>query len=284
MISRKQAVLYLILTALLWSTGGVMIKWVDWNPLAVAGGRSLIAAIVMGIAFRNEKLSFSKAQWGGAIAYSATVSLFVTATKLTTAANAILLQYTAPVYVALLGGWLLGEKATRRDWLTIALVFGGMAFFFADKVSSGGMLGNLCAIGSGLSFSLISIFMRMQKEGSPYGSVLLGNILTFLVSIPFLGDISFTSPNVLAMLFLGVFQLGIAYVLYSHAIKQVNALEAIIITTLEPILNPVWVFFFIGEVPGMFALIGGGIVVTAIAMRSYLEKAAGEQPVVADSD
>lgn len=284
MISRKQAVLYLMLTALLWSTGGVMIKWVDWNPMAVAGVRSLIAAVVMGIAFRKEKLSFSKAQWGGAIAYSATVSLFVIATKLTTAANAILLQYTAPVYVALLGGWLLGEKATRRDWLTIVFVFGGMAFFFADKVSAGGMLGNLCAIGSGLSFSLISIFMRMQKEGSPYGSVLLGNGLTFLVGLPFLGNISFTSPNVLAMLFLGVFQLGLAYVLYSHAIKHVNALEAIIITTLEPILNPVWVFFFIGEVPGMFALIGGGIVITAIAMRSYLEKAAGENPVVAGSD
>ncbi|CUH95916.1 putative membrane protein [Propionispora sp. 2/2-37] len=278
MLDRKHAVIYLALTAIFWSTGGVMIKWVTWNPMAVAGMRSLIAALVIWFAFRHDKLSFTRAQWGGAIAYCATVSLFVIATKLTTAANAILLQYTAPVYIALLGGLLLGEKATRKDWLTIILVFGGMTFFFADKVTAGGMLGNLCAVASGLTFAFISIFMRMQKNEAPYGSVLLGNILTFVISIPFLQGVAIDYPNVGAILFLGVFQLGLAYVLYTHAIKHVKALDAVLITTLEPILNPVWVFFFIGEVPGLYALIGGLIVVGSIVMRSYLEK---QEPDVA---
>lgn len=269
MQQKQTAALYLVITAILWSTGGFMIKGVDWSPMAVAGVRSLIAAFVMWIAFRKERLTFSKTQWGGALAECATVVLFVYATKLTTAANAILLQYTAPVYVALLGAWLLKEKTTVKDWLTIALVFVGMLFFFGDKVSPGGMLGNLCAIASGISFAFLYIFSRMQKNQSPHGSILLGNLLTFIISLPFLGGLSFSLLNILSILFLGVFQLGISYVLYTYAIKQVNALDAILITTIEPLLNPIWVFFIIGEQPGMFALIGGSIVLASILLRAY---------------
>lgn len=265
---KNNAVFYLIVTAVIWSSGGVMIKWIAWNPIAVAGVRSLIAAMVIGIAFRGEQISYSRPQWAGAVAYCVTMVLFVIATKITTAANAILLQYTAPIYVALLGQWLLGEKVTRRDWLTVVLVFGGMLFFFLDKVTSGGMLGNLFAIASGVTFAFFIIFMRMQKAAAPYGTVLLGNILTFLVSIPWLSSITFNVVNVGAILYLGLFQLGFAYVLYSKAICQVNALEAILITSIEPILNPIWVFLLLGESPGSFALIGGLIVVGSIIMRS----------------
>lgn len=266
-MSKNYAILSLAAAAVLWSSGGVLIKWTDWHPMAIAGGRSLISAVLIWFAFRKDKLTFSPAQWAGAAAYCGMVSMFVTATKLTTAANAILLQYTAPVYVALLSSWLLGEKTTRRDWLTICLVFGGMVFFFMDKVTAGGMAGNLFAVGSGISFGLFVIFMRMQKNDAPFGSVLLGNIMAFLISIPFFENCALTSSNLASVAALGVFQLGIAYVLYARAICYVQALEATLITTIEPILNPVWVFLLLGEAPGTFALIGGLIVVTAITLR-----------------
>jgi len=269
MTEQRQSIFCLALTAILWSTGGVLIKWVDWHPMAIAGGRSIIAALVIWAAFRKERLSFSKPQWAGAAAYCGCVSLFVISTKLTTAANAILLQYTAPVYVALLSGWLLGEKTNRRDWLTILLVLGGMVFFFLDKVTAGGMLGNICAVASGVSFALFIVFMRMQKDGSPYGSVLLGNLLTFALSLFFWSGSSLQATNLLGLSLLGVFQLGLAYVLYSYAIRHVKALEATLITSVEPILNPVWVFLFLGETPGLYSMVGGLIVLATITMHYW---------------
>ncbi|GBG56813.1 hypothetical protein SPFL3102_02461 [Sporomusaceae bacterium FL31] len=271
MSEQKKALFCLVLTAALWSSGGVLIKWVDWNPMAIAGWRSAIAASVIWWAFRKERLVFSKVQLAGAAAYCATVCLFVTSTKLTTAANAILLQYTAPIYVALLGSWLLGEKTTRRDWLTIGTVLAGMVFFFIDKIAGGAMLGNLLAIASGVSFALCIVCLRMQKDGSPYGSILWGNIMTFIISIPFFGGLSLTASNISGIILLGVFQLGLAYVLYSYAIRHVNALQATIVTTIEPLLNPIWVFFLLGELPGQFAILGGVIVVLSISVRYYLE-------------
>lgn len=271
MTENKRAVLFLTLTAILWSTGGVLIKLVDWHPMAIAGGRSIISAFVIWTIFRNEPLSFSKPQWAGAFAYCGCVSLFVISTKLTTAANAILLQYTAPIYVALLGGWLLGEKATRRDWLTILFVLFGMLFFFIEKVTTGGMIGNICAIASGVSFALFIIFMRMQKDGSPYGSVLLGNLLTFALSLFFWSGSSLQATNLIGISLLGTFQLGLAYVLYSYAIRHVEALEATLITSIEPILNPIWVFLLLGERPGFYALVGGFIVLASITIRYCLD-------------
>ncbi len=274
-MEQKPAIFCLALTAILFSTGGILIKLVDWHPMAIAGGRSIIAALVIGIIFRKERLTFSKPQWAGAIAYCGCVSLFVISTKLTTAANAILLQYTAPVYVALLGGWLLGEKASRRDWLTILFMFGGMAFFFFDKVTASGLLGNICAVASGVSFALFIVFMRMQKDGSPYGSVLLGNLLTFMLSLFFWSGSSWQPTNLLGIALLGIFQLGFAYALYSYAICHVKALESTLIMAVEPILNPIWVFLFLGEIPGLYSIIGGLIVLTTIIIHQSFKTTAG---------
>lgn len=270
MIEEKKAMICLFLTALLWSAGGVLIKLVDWHPMAIAGGRSLIATIVIWAAFRKENLSFSKPQWIGAIAYCGCVSCFVLATKMTTAANAILLQYTAPVFVALLSTWFLNEKTTRRDWFTIFMVLGGMIFFFIDKVSAGSMLGNMIAVLSGISFALFIVCMRMQKDASPYGSVLIGNLLTFIISLFFWSNTSLNYTNLLGILSLGLLQLGLAYVLYSYAIRHVPALKATLITSVEPILNPIWVFLLIGEQPGFYAMIGGFIVLGAITIRYWI--------------
>lgn len=273
MNEHKKALFFLVLTATLWSIGGVLIKLIDWNAMAIAGLRSAIAAVVIGLAFRPRKIAFSGVQWAGAVAYCSTVCFFVIATKLTTAANAILLQYTAPVFVAVLANWFLGEKTNRRDWCTVGTVLAGMVFFFLDKIAGGAMLGNVLAIGAGISFALFIVAMRMQKDDEPYNSVLLGNMLTFAVSLPFLGALPVTVSNLTGIFLLGVFQLGLAYVFYSYAIRHVNALQAVLVTTIEPILNPVWVFFLLGERPGEYALLGGLIVVFAIVFRYYLDSA-----------
>jgi drug/metabolite transporter (DMT)-like permease len=262
-----RALLLLVITAVLWSSGGLLIKSVDWHPLAISGARSLIAAAVIFLAFRRQPIRFGKIQVVGALGYVATVMMFVTATKLTTAANAIVLQYTAPIWVALFGAWFLKEKTTALDWLTIGLVFGGMILFFQDQMEAGHLLGNLLAVASGMSMTVMALSMRKQKDGSPFNSVLLGNLLAFLGGLPFMLDGGPGLTGWLAIALLGVFQLGISYVLYSVAIKHVTALEATIITMIEPVLNPIWVFLLLGEVPGPWSLAGGAIILAAIVAR-----------------
>lgn len=268
--SRKKAVLYLIITSTLWSLGGLLIKLVSWNPLAIAGARSGIAVLLMFAVKRNLKFNWSFSQIGGALAYAGTVILFVTSNKLTTAANAILLQYTAPVYVALLGSWFLGERTTKWDWLTIIAVMGGMSLFFFDKLTLAGFWGNACAILSGIAFAGTAVFLRKQKNESPLESVILGNLLTFVIGIPFMVQSMPNTSSLLGLVCLGVFQLGISYILYASAMKHVTALEGILIPIIEPVLNPVWVFFFVGEKPGQLAVVGGLIILTAVTARCIM--------------
>jgi drug/metabolite transporter (DMT)-like permease len=252
----------------LWSLGGVLIKQVPWNPVAIAGARSFIAALFLIAYARGFHFTFSPTQIGGALAYTGTVILFVSATKLTTAANAILLQYTAPVYVALLSAWFLHEKASRFDWLTIIIVLSGITLFFCDKLSTSGFWGNICAIASGVCFAWFVLLLRRQKEAFPLQSIIIGNIITAIVGAPFIFKAAHDFPSWGVIIVLGVLQLGLSYILYSIAIKQVSALEAILIPTLEPVLNPIWVLLWIGEKPGYWSLVGGSIVVTAVLLRS----------------
>lgn len=270
-------IVLLVATAVLWSSGGLLIKWVQWHPLAIAGTRSAIASLVILACFRGQPLQWSKAQGIGAIGYAGTVMLFVTATKWTTAANAILLQYTAPLFVAVLGHWLLGERTSRADWMRLLVICAGMALFFVERVGGGALAGNLCAVGSGFCMGLFTVYMRAQRHASPYGSVLWGNIVTFLVGLPFI--FSANSPGMggwAALLVLGIFQLGLSYVLYSIAIKHVTALEAMLITIIEPLLNPLWVFLLLGEAPGWLALVGGGVIMAGV-LSKYIVRTEGGQ-------
>lgn len=264
----SRAIIFLVLAALLWSTGGFFIKWVDWNPMAISGGRSTISAVVIAVAFRhNLKITWSPLQLTGALAYALTVTLFVVANKMTTAANAILLQYTAPIHVALLSAWLLNEHPTRRDWLTIIAVFFGMLLFFFQQMSPGNLIGNLCALFTGFTFALFIVLLRKQRGASPAASVFLGNILTALAGLPFMVDSLPSVSGWFGLMFLGVFQLGMAYVLYTFAIAHVTAMEAILITLIEPVLNPFWVFILIGEIPAWTSLTGGLIIIGAVTAR-----------------
>ena len=278
MIALKQgkenlhSVLLMAGAAVLWSLGGIFIKSIDANPMAIAGVRSGIAALLILAFLRKPKFTFSFPQVAAALAYSATVFLYVGANKTTTAANAILLQFTSPVYVALLGAWILKEKAKAFDWIIIAMVFAGMTLFFLDKLSPEGMLGNILAILSGVSFALFTIFMRKQKNGSSIESVLMGNILTAVIGIPFLLKSSPGGSGFMFLVLAGVVQLGIPYILFSIAIKHITALEAILTSTIEPILNPVWVLLFLGETPGPWALAGGAIVLSSIILRYFVAR------------
>ncbi len=263
-----RAILLLLTAALLWSTGGFFIKWIEWNPLAISGIRSAVAATIIAIAFRHDlKLTLSPLQLAGAIAYALTVTLFVVANKLTSAANAILLQYTAPVHVALLAAWLLKEKITLRDWLTIVAVLTGMVMFFFEQMSPGNLTGNLLALFTGFTFALFIVLLRKQQGASPAASVFLGNVITALFGLPFMFDSVPGLHGWLGLIYLGVFQLGLSYVLYTWALSHVTAMEAILITLIEPVLNPVWVFLLMGEIPAMTSLFGGIIIVGAVTVH-----------------
>lgn len=277
----SRSVLFLVIAALCWSLGGLLIKNVadTWPGLAVAGARGGIAAVFLLLTNRGLRFHFSRDQVLGAIGYAACTITFCTATALTTAANAILLQYTAPVWVALFGAWFLGERATRADWLTIAVVLGGMSLFFADSLELTHFVGNLIAVISGVCFAGMTLALRKQKDTSATESIILGNGIAFLVGAwwifhaPPLSSAGWTS-----LLILGVVQLGISYWLYARAIKHVTALEAVLIPVIEPILNPVWVLLTRGERPTLLSLVGGLIVLAAVTVRAAISVRAARLP------
>jgi drug/metabolite transporter (DMT)-like permease len=273
MNSKSTAIIFLLCTAILWSTGGFLIKFIEWHPIAIAGGRSIIAALIMWVYVKKPKFTWSNIQIMGAVAYAFTVILFVIANKLTTAANTILLQYTGPIYVALFSYWFLKEKITSIDWITILTVILGMTLFFIEKLSPDGILGNFIAILAGIAFAWLALCLRKQKDGSPLESLILGNILTAIIGLPFIIDTGIPSQqSMIALFVLGIFQLGLPYILYSKAVKYVSALDAVLIPILEPILNPLWVFLLLGESIGMWPMIGGAIIIVAITTRSILYK------------
>lgn len=269
--AHNRAVGQLLLAALCWSLGGLLIKSVDWPPLAIAGARGGIAALFL-LTLNRGRLQFTRSplQLGAALAYATCTLLFVSATKLTTAANAILLQYTAPVWVALFGAWVLGERTSRADWVAILAVIAGMVLFFSDDLQLTGALGNSLAILSSFAFAGMTLLMRKQKNSSPIESIILGNVLAFAIGLPFIAaaDTSPSPAGWLALLLLGLVQLGFSYQLYARALPHVTALEAVLFPVIEPILNPVWVALAFGERPGPRAFMGGAIVLTAITVRA----------------
>jgi len=271
--TRGTSIASLILCSFMWSSAGILIKLVSWDPLAIAGMRSLIGFLTMLILIRRPRFTFSFNQIMAALSYSATMILFVCANKMTTSANAVLLQYTEPVFIVLLGRYLLrDEKTGWLDWLVIAGVFGGMVLFFLDEISFTANTGNVLAILSGLTFALTAIFMRRQKEGRPADSFMLAHIITFAVSIPFMFHAGRPSPaSLTGLLLLGVFQMGIPSILYSRGVAGVSAISTALITMIEPVMNPVWVVLFIHEYPSPRAIIGGGIIIACVTVRTVLK-------------
>jgi len=264
---RLKSIVFLIIASILASTGGFLIKLVDWNPIAISGVRSFIGSITILLYLRKIKINVTKVHIGGSIAYAGTVILFVVANKLTTSANVILLQYTSPIFVALLGIWILNEKIFLYDWVTIFCVLGGMALFFIDGIETGNMLGNVLSIFSGFSFACVTIAFRLQKDGSPVETALLGNIITFLIAIPFIFKETPSFKSIAVLIILGVLQTGLCIILYALAMKHITAMEAVLINVIEPLLNPLWTFLIVGEKPSFYSVIGGIIVILSVSLR-----------------
>ncbi|MCX8013240.1 MAG: DMT family transporter, partial [Rectinema sp.] len=260
-------------TAICWSLGGLFIKLIDWNPITIAGARSVIAAIFIFAVLRRPRITLSKNQLIAAIAYSLTMLLFIYANKHTTSANAILLQYGAPVYVMLLSGILLKERPLPEQIGALFAILIGMGFFFADSLSLGHLNGDIAAVLAGLTFAVHILFMRRQKDGSPLESLLLGHILTACIGIGvslFLPRPHFSLQATGAALGLGIVQIGFAALLFSYAITRISAIQGSLIAIIEPALNPVWVYLVTGEAPGARAILGGTIIIAAVAVSSVI--------------
>jgi drug/metabolite transporter (DMT)-like permease len=279
--------------AVLWSTSGLFIKLLDWHPLLIAGGRSAIAALFLFVLRRagpriGSAPPPSSRPWivlAGSLSYAATMIGFVWANKLTTPANAILLQYTAPVWAALLGWRLIGEKPRWFHWAALALVIGGLFIFFREDLRGGAFgktaLGDLVALASGLFFGAHSVFLRMQKEGNPADSMLGAHLICALAALPFFFIIPPAAGvrSLGALGFMGLFQVGLASQLFALGIKRVQAMQALLIAMIEPVLNPLWVFVFTGERPSQAAFAGGLVIILAVVFSSVLgaRRPAGKQ-------
>ena len=265
---RRKAIFYLVITAILWSTSGLFVKILDWQPVSILAGRSLFAAVVFLIYLKRIPTRFGLWQLLAAGMFILTQFLFITSTKLTTAANSIFLQYTAPIYVVLLAYWFLGEKPSRTDWLAMLVIFVGLTLFFGDKLSPEGFYGNLLAILSGVTSAIMMVAFRAQKDGNPAESNLIAFLVTAGFGFPFILQETWTVNSWLILAFLGIFQIGFAFIFFTKGIKHIPALEANLIGTLEPVLNPIWVFLFYGERMGKFALIGGLVVLGGVVLSA----------------
>jgi len=279
--TQGSAILAVAACALLWSTGGLFVKLIQWNPFAIAGMRSVIGGLVIFAFLRKPRFTWSFAQIAGAVCYAACMIGFVSANKLTTAANAILLQYTAPLWAAILGWIFLREKVNALDWATMAVVIGGMVLFFMDSITLGGMQGNLLAILSGVFFAGAMVSFRAQKAGSSLESILLSHGITFLVSIPFLFGAWPSLAGLGALGILGVFQMGLSSLLLTYGVKHVTAVQSLLTAVLEPLFNPIWVFLVLGERPGPRAMIGGAVILVAVTVRSVLSLRSAARPAAA---
>jgi len=263
----------LITAALMWSLGGIFIKLVDLNPMGIAGIRSLGAAVVLLIYIKKPRLYWNRYFLTGVLAYTAMVVLYVLSIRLTTAANAIFLEFTAPIYVVAFSYLLLNERINRFDILTMVIIFLGMGLFFMDELTFYGFWGNIMALIAGVCLALVTVMIRKEKE-SAFEIVFYGNVLTAIICFTFIieGLSNSTQLDWLIIFGLGIFQLGIPYILYTTALKYVSALDAILVGMLEPILNPIWVYIFIGEAMGEWAFIGGALVIIGTLGRVIIKQ------------
>jgi drug/metabolite transporter (DMT)-like permease len=233
--------------------------------------RCTIAAITFGIIFRKRILLFNKMTFLNSVFYAAILITFVISTKTTTAANAIFLQSTAPIYVLIFEPIFNKTKYERINIITVAVCVIGMLLFFVGKLEPGHIEGNIIALLSGVAFASFFLGMKNNDPKFQQSSIFYGNILVALISIPFLFSLEVLRVEDLWMVsFLGVFQIAIAYAFFSSGLKRIYAVEASIISMIEPVLNPVWVFIGYGETPTIFAIIGGLIIISAITTRTLI--------------
>lgn len=276
----------IFLCALLWSTSGLLIKLIPWHPLVISGSRSLVAFLfifIVRIIKKPKQFGESRKLYTvlGAFSYGATMILFVLANKLTSSANVILLQYIAPVWAALFGWLFIKEKPRKEHWIALGAVAVGLVIFFKDSVGlpAGNaepdekvkiLLGNIIAVISGITFALYSVFMRLEKDGRPEDTILIAHLGTTLFCLPFfvVHPPTFSAIALGSVFGLGVFQIGLASLLFAYGIRRVTAVQSMLTAVVEPVMNPVWVFLVTGEQPGPATVAGGTVILTAVVLSS----------------
>ena len=268
--------LYVLAAAFLWSTGGLFIKWTRLSGLPLSCWRSFFAIFTVALFTRREGFGLNSITAVASLLYAVLLILFVLATKETTAANAIFLQYTAPVYLLILEPIIYKEKFRSRDLITVLICLGGMALFFVGQLRPQDVAGNLMALASGFCFALYFLLLRhpRAREVNRASSVIYGNSLAVLMTLPWgLATVtSITGHDLVGVAYLGIVQLGISYTLFTTGMAHgVRSLDAGIVCYAEPLLNPVWVFLILGERPSSWAILGGTIIVAAVIGHMILD-------------
>ena len=301
--STRSATVYVLLAALLWSLGGIGVKVATGDAMALAGYRSAFALPILVIAATHEarrrQVSVTAMLrrplvWAAALSYALMVVTFVVSARLTTAANAILLQYSGPIYVALLSWPLLAERIRVSDWLATIGCFLGMILFFFGKISPEGMRGNLFAILSSFGFAGVPLMMRLEQRrqpvgwraeaASPFVAMTLGNVIAVVVCLPWmLSDPMQDRASWASVAGMGVVQIGAAYWLYGAAVGQMPALRSTLLATIEPVLNPLWVAIFKGEQPTRWAVAGGAVILVAVTGQALAARTRSRQDPRAES-
>ncbi|XOQ48952.1 MAG: EamA-like transporter family protein [Eubacteriales bacterium] len=265
---QKHAVLLMAACATLWSIAGIFIKMVPWNPFVIAGFRSGIAAVVVVLFLRatGRHIKVNPYSIVSGLFIAGTFFAFVTANKMTTAANAIVLQFTSPVFIMILSAFFFHQRFYKADIIAVAFTLTGISLFFFDKLGTGNLIGNCIAILAGLFMAGMYVFTGRMDDDARMSGILFGHLFTAVIGIPvaFFVPAPVTTVSVLSIFALGVVQLGIPYILYGLAVKNCPPLACSLIGAIEPLLNPVWVFLFNGEKPGWFAFAGGIIVIAAV--------------------
>ena len=256
----------MVAASLCWSFGGLCLKFIPWSAMSIIGIRALLAAVVFAVYRRGVKIQFTRGNIIGAVALTATTILFVFANKLTTAAAAILLQFSAPIFIILIQFVFYKSKPRPSETVAVLITLLGMLLFFADRLEAGGLLGNFLAILSGVSFAGVFV-CNNRPDVNPEHSLFLGFLINAVIGMPFLFFDTHVKADPVAWgsaVFLGVVQVGLAYAFFSVGIKRTSALLACLITAMEPVLNPVWVALATGERPGAYAIAGGLMIVLAV--------------------
>lgn len=267
-MNHNKAVLTTFFVAFLWSLAGILIKSINLSPLAITGGKCLITFILLTpLVLKIEGKKYDKYVIAGGLFYAAFSYCFNISTKLTVSAVAIVMQYTAPIYVAFFSSYFLKEKITKLDIISMIFVFSGMIMFFLDEFSGGNLVGNVIAVFNGITFAGLAICFRLQKNAHPILSVYCGNLFGGIIGLPFFVSAGIPDAHSLFFLFLFSAQAAITFVLYSKASQYLSALETVLLPILDPLLNPVWVYLMLGEKMGVISILGEIMVLTSITVR-----------------
>lgn len=268
--AKRNSMLLMALCAVMWSIGGIFIKLISWNPFLITGVRSVIAALILGgyMFVSKTPVRLTKYSLGAGIGLSASCIFFVMANKMTTAANAIVLQYTAPIFILLMSAFLFKQKLHKREIIVVAITMCGIVLFFLDQLSPGNVLGNIFGILAGVFLALMFVMVGQGGEDDSIrmSGILFAHCIASALGVP-IGlamTTSTTGLEIFYVVILGVFQLGIPYLLYTVASRNCPPLACSLIGMLEPLFNPVWVAIFVGEIPGAFALAGAVVIIAVV--------------------